>query len=430
MDKIHLSELYSVSEVKLGSELYYICELGKYLNVCGYVLSLDGVILDRVLRNSRFWDYLRVANYNGWVCDLTCSDAELLITPQSPVCLKTVVNRLYSEVDVTESAEVLNKRRDDVLFDLATPKPFKICFAEKTSEEWVWTKGKNLDEELLHTRSLGGTNYVSQCFVSLVAYVAIKRFMTNSFDKFRLVLDISFLTNEHAVSDLILLEERTNALDWFVSEYNVSEDRANNLGYEAWLYRGREMGYEQREYSAKEKMNNFKRLGFNVGDIVGLYERKVSQKGNMVKSLCDFHFAIIRGANAKGLTLEVVQSRKTRYGYQKEFDELSTAVKSMFQGKSRHSKFHSVERFVEWNALGVEYMMDAEKEFITPLQGDDIIDLLVSNGEREAIVRLNEFDFIYWLLKDYNVSFAEEKFLKRYFNNAVPAYNKYMNVPV
>ena len=62
---VALSELYPASEIKLGSELYYVCEFGKYLTTHGYQLSLDGVSMHRVLRNSRFWGYLGVAIYNG-----------------------------------------------------------------------------------------------------------------------------------------------------------------------------------------------------------------------------------------------------------------------------------------------------------------------------------------------------------------------------
>lgn len=426
MNKIHISELYPVSTVVLGSELYYICELGKYLKQCGYQLSLNGVVLDHCLKKSRFWDYLKVANYNEWVADLDCLASEMDLTGNPLGQLKTVVNRIYSEVPVEQSKEEMEKRNEDTFYNVVTPVPYQIVFESKTPQMWVWSKGKQ-DALLINSRALSGTNYSSQSFVSLVAYVAVKRFLTNEFSTFKLVLDEMYLTQEHAVSDLTLLLERTNALDWLETEFNVSEERKVNLGYEAWLYRGRELGFDQREYTPKEKLANFKRLGFAVGDVVGLYERKVSQKGNMVKSLVDFHFAIIDKVSSQGITFKVVLSKKTKYGYHREFMDLPQSVKDMYVGRKTLGKdFRYKEQTILWNDLGVEYMMDAEREFITTLQGDDSGTLVVLADGEERVLELCEFDLIYWILKDYEVDFAEAKFLKKYFPNSEPVYFKVM----
>lgn len=425
---VALSELYPASEIKLGSELYYVCELGKYLTTHGYQLSLDGVSMHRVLRNSRFCGYLGVAIYNGWVTDVNCNSSDacsLDISAQMPD-LSGVVNRMYTEEPVVYSSEDAEKRQDE-FYDIVTPKKYQVTFSVRRDDMWVWTKGTSMEVELMHTSSFGGTNYVSQCFVSMIAYVAAVRFVTGSPKQFKLVLDNSFLINEHAISDVILLEERTNALDWFISEYNVDEARLNNLGYEAWLYRGREFGFVQRTYSPKEKVDNFKRLGFEVGDIVGLYERRITQKGNAVKSISDFHFAIIKGIDRGGVSLRVVRSSKTKYGYKREFEALSTEVKAMYDGRyTNFSNFKSASKYYSFNDLGVEYMLDSEQYFIAPLQGDDFIDIEVTNGKENAVVHLNEVDYIYWILKDYNVEFNEDKFLKRYFKKRSPIYWEFM----
>ena len=71
-------------------------------------------------------------------------------------------------------------------------------------------------------------------------------------------------------------------------------------------------------------------------------------------------------------------------------------------------------------------MLDSEQYFIAPLQGDDFIDIEVTNGKENAVVHLNEIDYIYWILKDYNVEFNEDKFLKRYFKKRSPIYWDFM----
>lgn len=426
MQKIHISELYSTSNVTLGSELYYICELGKYFTQCGYQLSINGIVLDPVLKKSRFWNYLKIANYNGWVTDIDCLVSEMDISELKAFQLKTVENRIFTETPVARTEDEIAKRRDDEFYDMITPTAYQVVFGAISDDTLVWTKGTKQHDTLLHAQAFGG-NYGSQCFVSLIAYVAVKRFLTHEFNKFNLVFDEIYLSLQHSVSDVILLEERTNAFDWLDIKYNTSSERLINLGYEAWLYRGREMGFEYREYSPKEKLNNAKRLGFAEGDVIGLYTRKTSQRGNLVKSLTDFNFAIIRKISSASIKLEVVLSRKTKYGYFKDFEELSPEVKAMYLGRDASDKeFRSKMVEIAWNDLGVEYMMSDEGEFIVSLQGDDFADLVISVNDEERLLSLCEFDYIYWILKDYSVDFAEEKFLKKYFPTSEPAYFKVM----
>lgn len=426
MQKIHISELYSTSNVTLGSELYYICELGKYFKQCGYQLSINGIVLDPVLKKSRFWNYLKIASYNEWVVDIDCLASEMDISGLKAFQLKTVVNRIYTETPVTRTEEEIAKRRDDEFYDMITPTAYQVVFEPISDDTLTWTMGAKQHDTLLHSQAFSG-NYGSQCFVSLAAYAAVRRFMTHEFNKFKLIFNEIYLSLQHSVSDIILLEERTNAFDWLETVYDTNSERLINLGYEAWLYRGRELGFDYRDYSPKEKLSNVKRLGFAEGDVIGLYARKTSQKGNLVKSLTDFHFAIVRKISSASIKLEVVLSRKTKYGYYRDFEELSQEVKSMYLGRNATDKdFRSKIVEIAWNDLGVEYMMSDEGEFITQLQGDDFSDLLVSVGDEERLLSLCEFDYIYWILKDYDVDFAEEKFLRKYFPNSEPAYFKVM----
>ena len=61
MSIIQISEVYPVREIKLASELLYVCELAKafYINK-GCQLSIDGVVLSDSLKKSRYWSMFRV----------------------------------------------------------------------------------------------------------------------------------------------------------------------------------------------------------------------------------------------------------------------------------------------------------------------------------------------------------------------------------
>lgn len=419
----HISEFYPISSVNLGSELYYICELGKYLSTYNCKLSLDGVVLHRVLRKSRFWDYFRIAIYNEWLCDVSVSLAETEITEQNPVNLETVVNRRFVEREVGYvEAGYVEGIEDYTIF--AKPSLQTIVFDSKDADTWVWKHGSSVDIEVVHTKAFGGTSYKSQLLVSLVAYVAVERFMNNTFKTFKLEIPSVFCMDSFGVSDLVLLEERTNAIDWVETTYKVDDSKLDNIGYEAWLYRGREIGYKKREYSPKEKIAEIKRVNFAEGDIVSFYERRMTQKNNAIKTIEDFHFAIIRKIDAKGITLDLICTRKTKYGAKREFDQLTTAVKDMFGGRyvDKGMKFSS--KTLSWYEIGVNYLLDEEQFFITSLQGDDFIELLVHDGRQERMLKMNEFDYIYWLLRDYGIEFNDEKFLTTYFPKEDPLYMK------
>ena len=88
MGTVHISQFYSCSEVSLSSELYYLSELGKYLFLnYDRALSIDGVILNSVLKKSLYWDYFRVAVKQGWVVDTNLPSYETDITIQYPLIM-------------------------------------------------------------------------------------------------------------------------------------------------------------------------------------------------------------------------------------------------------------------------------------------------------------------------------------------------------
>ena len=57
MKSVHISQFYSTTQVTVSSELYYISQLAFYLSKNEQVLDVDGVIFDKVLQKSDFWNY-------------------------------------------------------------------------------------------------------------------------------------------------------------------------------------------------------------------------------------------------------------------------------------------------------------------------------------------------------------------------------------
>ena len=81
---IHISQFYPCTKVNVSVELAYIVEVSKYLHDKGMVLSLDGILFEEDLIESRFWDYFRMGVSEGWIIDVDC-DMFIPIDIQFPI---------------------------------------------------------------------------------------------------------------------------------------------------------------------------------------------------------------------------------------------------------------------------------------------------------------------------------------------------------
>lgn len=423
-ESIHLSRIYPCSRISIASELYYVCELGKYLSVSGHSLSLDGIILDTVLRQSKFWKYLRIALTNNWVCDAGVSNSELLVSRDSNMNFSDLVNILVTEEEVQFDAEEHKKRNEDVMFNILTPKRVQTFFQDKDKDTWSWSIcGSNSREETVNSRGIRCTN-MSQSFVSIIAYIAIRRFLTHKPDKFCLKFNQEAVNSLFSTSDVLLLESNSDALNaWFTYEWEVDEKTALQHGYKAWWYKGHETGLLSRTYLANEKYQNFLKLGMRVGSVISLYTREENSKGDFTKAIANHHYAIVRGISKSGVTLEVVHTSKTFFSGYLWFRNLTMAVKDLYREELPYKKFNSHTRKYDWMDIGVEYMMYDELEFVTPIyEGDSKVIQIYDEG-RSFDKEVSGEDFIYWVLKDYKVDFDEELFLKTHFPDREPVYN-------
>ena len=71
MSVVHINNFYNCDKIDLACELFYVCELGKYLSYNNSMkLSLKGVKLDKVLLKSNIWFYLCLAIYESWVIEV------------------------------------------------------------------------------------------------------------------------------------------------------------------------------------------------------------------------------------------------------------------------------------------------------------------------------------------------------------------------
>lgn len=428
MEKTHISQVYPCSEVSFACELYYICELGKYFKYnYGRQLSLDGVILDKHLRKaSHVWDYFRMAVDEGWVCDTGLSNFDVEITVQNPIqaTTKQVLNVLMTCEEVSYDAEDNVKRRNSQSYNFRTPKLAQISFSSKSDDTWIWNiKGENEQNFSVNNNSVN-SSLAKQAWLSLVAFVAVERVMTGKPDTLVLSFNMSIASNDMALSYLTLLFEKSNCFyGWVYLHYDESVPAKTKLHIEylAWYANGVDLGMLETFYSAKQKLDYMDKKDIKVGDIVFLYERDMIQKLNFVKTISGCHFCIVRQINKNSVTLQSCNTVKTYCQGKYDFDNNTTIVKQMWIESKPYEKFNSSIKTFDLNDLGVSYMMRSEKYLMLSLDetADERITCIKEDGEIKW-VNLPQNDFIYWVLKDYNIEFNEEKFLSTYFRDSKP----------
>lgn len=435
---VKLTSVYSCQSIDVCSELYYICELGKYLSRAGYALSLDGVSLDDRLSKSRYWNYFKIAVANGWVVDVGVSPMKLkldrLNLPNLSKGDKQVRNILITEGDIQPSSEERLRRSEDVYYNLVTPTIVTQIF-NKTQDHWSWSYA----EQGSHRAELYAP--MAHNLVSICAYVAIHRLLTGTPKTFTMDLTSVMFTASFALVDLDILQNETNAFvtssgvglsgdsqRWFTYETDMSEAQEVRRGYEAWYYIGEERGFLKSNgglFSMEEKYNNFCELGLKVGSVVGLYTRDEAQESNLVKDIKDWFPCVVRKITKRSITVEKICTIKTPYTTKREYNSLSDKVKTVYGAGGVNTSLTSRTETYGWESVGVEYCMWDELKFFTPIPNNLADTGLIEFDENTALM-LSPADFIYSIFKIYNVDFDEEEFKRFYFPHTKPVFDLWM----
>lgn len=430
---IHIGQVYACSRVNLACELYYICELGKYSKLLhNKSISLDGVILDTCLKQSPIWDYFRMAVDEGWLTDTGVAKDELLITVQHPLDFdKTqIVNFLYTTEPVPRDEEEIKKRRLDFDFDQRTPVKTQVSFELMEDKAWRWSVNGFEGKNFTLNNSAFNHNRADQSWLSLVAMVAIHRLYTGVPDALGLEFSSNTVLDVMAISYILLLDDETQALTgWCMYLLNdtIPMKTQLQLGYTAWYAKGRDLGLLNKWYSGKEKYEYMQKLDLRTGDLVMYYEREKAQKTNYVKSIAGCHLAKITYLTDDSIGLELINTVKPYFQGKEEFDDNTTIVKNMYKGNPPYLHLNTSKVSHLLADIGVEYYLYNEKSFIVPLnESDDYKITRVSDGTRKDTLLLDQNNLIYWILKDYEFEFNEQRFLDKFFKHEEPCYTRYM----
>ena len=442
----HIDQIYACTKVEHAAELYYICELGKYLHYYyEESLSLDGIEFDEGLRKSIIWDYYRLALDKKWIENSPIYDVSMPISRQDPLDADTskVTNVLFTEDSVEFDQEDFNKRQSDKLYDFCTPLRKQISFESKEDDKWIWSiKGKDGEYFRVNNEAMN-KDLARQLWLSLIAYVAVYKLNhSNKPEVLWLRMTNQTTYNISALSYITILTEHTpcflneNGTDFWVKvdAHEISLKELNQFGYVAWYMLGLDKGYLNHWFSKKEKFKRMKELDIKEGDFVMLYEREKSQKLNYVKEILSCTLANLRKVDNDKFYFDVIHTMKPRMSAEIEFEGNDAVVRNMYNGNLPYENLNVSRKVLDITDCGVEYCMLSELFFFVPLSEcyDEVTVPLRDADGNTRYVSMPQNDLIYWVCKDYdydtiNKSFSFDRFKEKYFTSVgeIPLYDRY-----
>jgi len=433
---VHISQFYPCSKVTVAGELYYICELGKYLQTeYGIGLSIDGVLLKADLRKSPIWEYFRLAVSRGWLENVGDLGKNFSVSSVNPLSIdsKRIANYYMCLDPVTLSIEEIRKRQTDFEYAVSEPQKFQISFETMEDDYWLWSIGGKDNRFFNINNQALNRNRADQAWLSLIAMVAVKRHFTGVPQKLLLRITSQAVLQESSMAYVLMLSDKTLALHGWCELYfdkgTISSSKRLHLDYVSWYTEGIDIGMCDRFYTGEEKYQYAtKKLDIQVGDLVMLYTRDKAQARNYMKNITSCHLSKVLAFSPSEIKLQLINTTYPRYQGYLNFEAHPVAVKNMYREDKPYDRILISDRSMNMIDLGVEYMLYTELMFITPLEASsDVRVCCVTDGVREDKLCLTQNELIYWILKDYDYDFNESRFLARYFKDKLPLRTRYLN---
>ena len=409
---MHISQFYYCARVESYAELQYIVEVGKqlyYRNMYG--ISINGISISTQLQQSAYWKHFQVACKEGWVTDY---NGEI---PNYPIYIDEVQNILMH--DVSESLGVVPKGGN-------TPITIPVELEKKSKHNWCWDSIDDNGEEIneIMTQKKG-----SLYWLSFVAFMTVYRYIHNRIPA-RVEINVrkNVIATPYLLADLLNLLKETDCVKWVDLVYedeSITELEKLEQDYLAWLHKGKVLGIVGKDYTVTEKRNQLHFLNIVKNDVVYLYTRQKSAQKRPTQYVTGFYPIIIDEINDEGITFWKINNRRTKAQAIVEYREYNDEVKEVY-GRNKQLECSVLKDKVTWQNVGIEYYMNKETNFITPCYDEDVVKTIINNDKGELLeITMQATNLLYWILKEYNILFNEDRFLQRYFKHQHTLYEIY-----
>ena len=380
-------------EIRTVSELFYVCELGKYLYYyTGQALDISEVYFNEQLRNTQQWTYMKLALINGWIRSFHTMSIDL------------------KGIDWPGMKQIAN------IFVWVTEPEKEPMQLSQISNHVITMKYNQTEDGYLELRPKRFSERIRSelVYLSFIAHMVIK----NTLEKTHIKTLIKIESNSVDIGPYVMvydLYESGLIKEWL--EIKVNDGFAKDLKYRAWLNDGFEKGISLKQYSNQEKLAYMKKLDIAEKDVVFIYTRRNSKVENTIKSA---DLAIINEIKENEIKFTVIMNPRLRADIEQDYNKLNPTLKQMFSKKDLNN-LNIIEKTFSMDDLGISQMVNKERYFIEPLgKTKDTVKTFMEKYLGNLInkdVEITQEEFIARLLRENNIDFNVQKYRDICINN-------------
>jgi hypothetical protein len=396
--KIHINDLLDrqITSVKSGSELLYLYYLSKYAEeLLEKKLSFKGITIPKTIRmKNKLFSYLYLKNKFDFVKD------------------NKIKNESTKKIDTSRfGRNVFDK-------DLS-----EIVFEKQTDKVWVYNYYTDKSKNIILNRFDRSAGYVN-----LHAYMVVLYYKDGKETPLLKLINKSHRQEPEEYVDLLILERHGNHLLREKIEIVFSEKVFVNPLREADVVYKRQLGFMLQKSDIKQKQEYMKK-NFEVGDVVLYYQVENYGKNNKIRDLEHCYPGVIREISEYYFELEyypIIQTLLTRVNQFEEFKKTNRLEKKEFS-EEEYKKFITNKEKLEYISTGIDLLTYKEDFFIHTLFNnffEKFEQVIVDKDGKIRKVMLNTIETVYAVFEDRNIEYNKEKFLKKYFRNEKPIYDK------
>lgn len=180
----------------------------------------------------------------------------------------------------------------------------------------------------------------------------------------------------------------------------------------------------RRHWSVKDKAKQMESEGIRVGGIYILYERKGVAKSNIVGKITNANIVRIDAIEGTSLYVTVIPVYRTKEEVEADFNEIPEDSQKSFEDMLSF-KINCYSRVLGLYNLGISNYLYEEDNFIAPIDEFGTVFKLVTVDGKRATIELSQADAIYWLFKQYGISFDEKLYKLMYSRGKKFVYDCY-----
>lgn len=389
MEKITVSNLLGIKVKKLfsGSEIMFIYELSKYCeSLLNKKLDCKGITIEKELANCDYYGYVYS---KGLSFD---------IKPNMDKIDLSAVSRRFFNADLGG-----------------------IVFEKKTDEEWLYDYNTDKAANLVlnkYDRSCG--------YVNLYAYMIVSSYRDKKSVPVLFLRNSSPKQEEQEYLDILILMNYGNQFLKDKVKIQFSKQTVNQPEWEAYIMYNRQLGYMLEEVPSSVKYKYFAER-FNVGDVILYYKTEKSVKSKSIRRLLNCYPCVIRSITKENVTLDYFSDITTALTRKRMLQEAELAFNNEYKWSYEdYSQFSHGSMTLSFYNIGIDRLFYTEDELLmTPFNGTDTFEQYIVNDKGiESVYHLGTLDTIYAVFEDRGIEYNKEGFLKKYFKNDKPMYDK------